>query len=213
MDELRAVLHEIQVALREQSRGLSDLASAAARLAEIQTVLREQSREISGLSDGVMRLVRAIEQEDRLRDRLDRAEEKERDDRHEQLERALDDLRTRIESIGAGNRDLPARLSEAVAARLAAESLPPLPSYHDPDGPPSGRYKQLPPHSQPLELPAPDRESTGVFAREHVDGSPREVRDIVGGAVLFLWRKGVKWVAAVGGGTGLWHLLHKLGIL
>jgi hypothetical protein len=219
MDELHAVLREIQAALREQSRGISELASAATRLAEIPNYLREQGREISALSDGVTRLVRAIEQEDRLRDRVERSEEKERDERHAQLEEALSELKERVENVGKASRELPTRLAEAVAARWNSSSndfsepppLPPPPSYREP----TGRHRQLPPH---LPMPLPEttheeREHTGVFARDHVDGSPRELRDIIGGVAIFLWRRGAKWAAAVGGGTGLWHLLHKLHIL
>ena len=54
---------------------------------------------------------------------------------------------------------------------------------------------------------------TGVFDRRHTDGERRAVKEFVGGIIFYAWQRGGKWAAAIGSGGGIYHLLHKLGIL
>jgi hypothetical protein len=79
---------------------------------EDRELLREVLRKLDDLETGVTRLVEAIEADDKYRERLEKLAEKERDDRHEQVEDALNDLRQRIENVGAGMRDLPGAIRE-----------------------------------------------------------------------------------------------------
>lgn len=177
-------------------------------------ILREVLRKIDDLENGVTRLVGQLEADARYRDRLEALAKEARDDRHEQLEEAISDLRQRIENTGASMRDLPERLLNFIekeiyklrtaryeAMQVGAAPVP-LPGRGDPT-------------PQPLQLP-PHREQTGKIAvaapePDDVTLTPAQQRGIARVAVI-VWRWS-KWVLLpVVGGLVEWlrHLIAAM---
>jgi len=182
-------------------------------LRSIQQTQRETRQEIDDLASSLARLVKELEQENRIRERGDRADEKEADQRY-------GDLRDRVEAIGVAMRDLPRLVFQAVereiyvlrTARYEAlkagvsnepAPLPFLPSAQEASGPIAVAV--------PVAV-APRSDQTAPYALHHRDGEKREVKEIVGGAVMWVTVRTWKWVAASTVGGGLVHLLHKLGL-
>lgn len=85
--------------------------SAESELRSLRLLVDEQSTNLT-------RLVRALEQDDRLRERADAAAQKESDRRHEALLEALDVIRRSNEAIGVALRDLPERCVRFVEAKI-----------------------------------------------------------------------------------------------
>lgn len=174
---------------------------------------------VANLERGITSLVRTIEQDDNLRDRAERAEQRERDDNHDKLvELIREDLVPRVESVAKSLRGLPAAVLDHTERKIydlrtarweATQSgvqnepplLPPPPHRREPTGKVAVARRDV------------NDETTGVFDIKHTDGEKRALKELIGGIALHAWHKGGKWVTAIGSGGGLIHILHKLHIL
>jgi len=180
-------------------RMFSNLDQGVARLRE--TV----DRSISGLEQSITHLVRSIEQEDRLRDRADRAEARERDELRQLI---ADDLIPRIENLAKNLRGLPAAIVEHNERKIY-EIHPALLSEAELLR--QGRLPHRESTGQQVAVARRDvEEHTGVFDTKHTDGEKRAVKEFVGGIALHLWHRGGKWAAAGGGGIGVYHAIKAL---
>jgi hypothetical protein len=182
---------------------------------ELETLRREQRlvlRKIEEIEGGVAAIARSLEQEDRLQERQERAEEREREKLIEAVdnlrEYLRDDLQVRIEGIGTGLRNLPESILQLIEREIyklrrarwdAGEPLPREPT------PPFGT--QLPPRNEPtgkIAVAAPEADELLL--------TPGQQRGLVK-LVKTAWGHG-KWHAlAVGlGGTvvGFWHKIMAL---
>lgn len=115
----------------------------------VENELRSLRQEVDELAGSITQFVRLLEQDNRLRERAESAEEKELDRRHEFLIETLDGIKRSSEAVGVALRDLPDRLLnhiekkiyelrvaryEAQQAGVANEPapLPPPPGRRDP---------------------------------------------------------------------------------
>ncbi len=170
---------------------------------EDRELLRQVLRKLDELETGVTRLVGAIEAEDQYRERVEKLLEKERDDRHEQLETALGDLKLRVENAGASMREMPERLLQHVKKTIyelrSAE-------WEARQAGAMGAAEHT-----PLQLP-PYREQTGKIATARSESdeialTPAQQRGIVSIAAT-AWRWG-RWVLLpMIGGAAKW--IHEL---
>jgi hypothetical protein len=183
-------------------------ADEKALLNEILTGQRTLRRELDEVTSSLAALVRDLEQEDRLQDRQDRAEERER----EKLLEAVGDLRQRVENIGASLRDLPERLVATVERKIyelrtarweaaqAGVQRDPTPAYG-------------------TQLPATYREQTGKIAVANPNTgdddmvlTPGQQRGIIKVAKV-AWRVG-RWPALAGtvgaARANWWHVVVGL---
>jgi DNA repair exonuclease SbcCD ATPase subunit len=189
MDEVKAMLREILETLRQNQRA--------------------DRRQLDEIESSVAAVARSFEQEDRLQERQERAEARER----EQAAAELADIKQRVENFGMSMRDMPEKCLAAIEKRIddyrraKYEASLVTPS--------AGAYSmQLREPSTKIAVARRDVDDiTGVFDRTHTDGERRAVKEFVGGIALHAWKRGGKWVAATVSGGGLYHLLHKLGIL
>ena len=174
---------------------------------------------IAHLEQSITHLVRTIEQDDQLRERAERAEQRERDDNHDQLLELLrEDLIPRIENVAKNMRGLPAAVLDhterkVYELRTARWELTRASGVTEAELLDQGR---LPAHREPstgrIAVARRDvtDETTGVFDLKHTDGEKRAIKQFVGGIALHLWDRGGKWFVAIGGGAGAWHALLKL---
>ena len=187
MDEMKAMLREILETLRQNQRA--------------------GQRQLDEIEGSVAAVARSLEQEDRLQERQERSEAREREQAAERLNKIageLEDLTQRVESVGVSMRDMPDKCLASFYRRAKYEaSLAPSPYVP--------QYRE---QSTQIAVARRDTDDiTGVFDRHHTDGERRAVKELVGGVMLMAWQRGGKWVAAFGSGGGIYHLLHKLGIL
>lgn len=84
----------------------------------IENELRSLRQEIDGVASSLTGLVRALEQEDRLRERVELAEERERDKRHDDILQQLEVIKRSSEAVGMALRDLPDRLLNHVEKKI-----------------------------------------------------------------------------------------------
>lgn len=115
----------------------------------VDNELRSLRQEVDALGSTVTQLVRALEQDDRLRERSDLIDQRERDRRHQEILTALEKIAKSYEAVGMSLRDLPERCVryvekkildlrtekyEAQRAGVMVEPalLPPAPSVREP---------------------------------------------------------------------------------
>jgi hypothetical protein len=182
-----------------------------AMLREVLENQRLERRRVDEIESSVAAIARSLEQDDRLQERLERAEARER----EELAKDVDDVKQRVESIGAAMRGLPERTLQVVERKIyelrkerwetqqAGIHRDPTPPYGTQLGPQQG--------------PQPYREQTGKIAvaqpePEDLALTPAQQRGLVKLAKT-AWTVG-RWPAlsAAVGGTlvGLWHKLAAL---
>jgi len=174
-------------------------------LRSILTQQRETRQEIDDLASSLGRLVKELDADDRREERVAERDERERD----KLYKSLDDLKQRIENVGAGMRDMPERMLatiekkiyelrvarwEALQAGVANEPAPlmPPPVRRDPTGPyaignASERLQRV--DDDDSLTPAQQRKLFHVFARS--------------------WRW-VRWVLLPAVGAGVHHLVELI---
>lgn len=183
---------------------------------ETHAALHEVLRTADAIASNVAHLARTLEQDDRLRERADRAEGAERDQRHETIERSLKALHERVDKLYTLVEKLPITTRDTVEAKIYElrrtrwETQQPLPSSEPMPLPPAG-YRES--SEQHVALARTDiEEHTKPFARHHVDGEKRTIDEWIGGAVLWGLKKGWPWAATALGSGGLVELLHKFKV-
>lgn len=108
---------------------------------------------------------------------------------------------------------LPEQMAERFISSLTPETLADLLPQHVIDRSRAIQYARRnglpPPPMGPEPAPRAD-EHTGIFDRTHTDGTERRFKEVVGGAAIFLARKGWPWFLAAGSAaaTHLAHLAH-----
>ena len=115
----------------------------------VDSELRSLRQEVDALGSTVTQLVKALEQDDRLRERSDLIDQRERDRRHQEILVSLEKITKSYEAVGTALRDLPDRCVRYVEAKIlelrrekfeARQSgvmvepalLPPAPSVREP---------------------------------------------------------------------------------
>jgi hypothetical protein len=175
---------------------------------EIHAALHELLKGIDAIASNVAHLARSLEQEDRLRERAERADATERDDRHDAVIRTLKALHERLDDL---HKTLPSetlttiekKIYELRIARWEAQQAgvgEPMPM------PPVG-------YREPTNKFASARrdDETKPYARVHSDGEKRSVDEWIGGAVVFGFNKAWPYLLTACSTGGLIKLLHVLG--
>jgi hypothetical protein len=200
MDELKAMLREV---LENQHRDRR-------RVDEIEARTASNARALSDIEGSITAIARSLEQDDRLQERLERAEARER----EELAKDVDDVKQRVEGIGAALRGLPEKTArEGLRAiehkinewRTAKYEAMQAGMLRDPT-PPMGTQLPYREQTSKIAVAAPEPEDLSL--------TPAQQRGLVKVAKK-VWLFG-RWPAlaagAGGGAVALWQkLMHLFG--
>lgn len=185
---------------------------------EIHAALHQLLTDLAAVESSVAAIARTLEQDDRLRERAERAETLERDKRHDILTKSLEALHNRLDGLHKRLDTLPkdaaresvetveTKIYELRKVRWEARQLDtsePMPL------PPNG-YRE--PTGQHAAIARRDLDETKPYALHHTDGEKRSLDEWIGGAVVWGVKKGWPWAVTALSSGGLVELLHRLKV-